>query len=308
MLASRGFRRLAAEGRRRGAVLSLAVLAAALVVLGDPPAHAGEGASRIVSIGGSVTEIVFALGAEDRLVAVDTTSRYPQAAGDLPDVGYMRALSAEGVLSRAPDLVIAIEGAGPPQVIDVLREASVPFVEIPEGYDGPGLRAKILAVGAALGAEGTASDLAERVARDLDAARQEARATARENGGAPSVAFLMSMAGGRPMAAGAGTSADAMIALAGGTNVFSGFSGFKPVTREALIAADPAAIVTMRRHGSEPSEAVRRMPGVALTRAGEHDRIIAMDGLYLLGFGPRTAEAVRDLAARLRGGEDGRDD
>ena len=62
---------------------------------------------KIVTLGGDVTEIVYALGASSSLVARDSTSQWPQAANVLPDVGYLRQLNAEGILSMRPTLVLA---------------------------------------------------------------------------------------------------------------------------------------------------------------------------------------------------------
>ena len=109
--------------------------------------------SRIVAIGGAVTEILYALGLEDQVAAVDVTSLYPpRAMAEKPSVGYMRALSAEGVLSVNPSLIIAVEGSGPPEVLDVLEAASVPFVLVPEAKDGDGVIRKIEMVADAVGA------------------------------------------------------------------------------------------------------------------------------------------------------------
>ena len=89
-------------------------------------------ASAIVSVGGPVTEIIYALGEQDRLVGRDTTSVYPPEANDLPNVGYMRALSAEGVLSLSPDLILARSTSGPPVTLDQLAASSVPIVLVEE--------------------------------------------------------------------------------------------------------------------------------------------------------------------------------
>ena len=79
--------------------------------------------ARIVSIGGAITEILYALGFEDRLAGVDTTSLYPRRAlRDKPNVGYMRQLSAEGVLGLNPSLVLAVQGSGPKETMEMLRE------------------------------------------------------------------------------------------------------------------------------------------------------------------------------------------
>ena len=83
--------------------------------------------SRLISIGGAVTEIVYALGEEGRLVGRDSTSVFPPAAMKLPDVGYMRQLAPEGVIATNPTAIIAVEGSGPPETLNVLREAKIPF-------------------------------------------------------------------------------------------------------------------------------------------------------------------------------------
>lgn len=258
------------------------------------PVEAAE-SRRIVSIGGSVTEILYAMGEQDRIVAVDTTSSFPADAKALPNVGYMRALAAEGVLSLKPDLILAIEGAGPPPVIEVLKASAISFVEVPEAHSPDGILAKIDAVGAAIGAPEKAEALKAKLRADLDAMRTDIGTKSDQ----PAILFLLSASGGKPMASGAGTAADAIIGLAGGRNVFAAFDGYKPVTNEAIIAASPDIIVTMNRHGSEPASQILSLPGIELTPAGRNRAVIAMDGLYLLGFGPRTADAVRELAGRI---------
>ena len=118
--------------------------------------------SRIAAIGGSITEIVYALGEEGKLVARDSTSVYPEAALALPDVGYMRALSPEGVLSVAPTGILALEGSGPKDAIEVLQKASVPLIMVPDTFDRDGILEKIRVVGTALGAEENAAALVAR--------------------------------------------------------------------------------------------------------------------------------------------------
>ena len=108
--------------------------------------------SRIVSIGGAITEILYALGLEQRVVAVDSTSFYPpQALRDKPNVGYMRALSPEGVLGLNPSLILASEDAGPKETIAVLRAAGIPFVLVPDKHTGKGILDKIELVATAAG-------------------------------------------------------------------------------------------------------------------------------------------------------------
>ena len=100
---------------------SVTALAIAVGLLVTSAKADGISAVRVLSIGGSVTEIIYALGEQDRLIARDTTSSYPAEAKNLPDVGYMRALSPEGILSVDPQLIIAEDGSGPPETIAVMR-------------------------------------------------------------------------------------------------------------------------------------------------------------------------------------------
>lgn len=255
--------------------------------------------SRLVAIGGSITEIVYALGEEKRLIARDTTSVSPPAALALPDVGYMRQLSPEGVLSVGPSAVIALEGSGPREAVDVLKKASVPFLEVPESFDRDGILAKIRTVGGALGVAGKAETLAASVAADLDAAEKATASIAKRQ----RVMFLLSAQGGKLLASGSGTAADGVIRLAGAINAVEGYEGYKPITDEAVITAAPDVILMMDRGGDEPDPTadILANPAIASTPAGQAGRLVRMDAAYLLGFGPRTASAVRDLVAQLYG-------
>jgi len=271
---------------------------------GPPPAHAdADHASRIVAIGGSVTEIVYRLGEEDRLIARDTTSDYPEAAMSLPDVGYIRALSPEGVLSVEPDLILSLEGAGPPEAIALLQQAGVRFVEIPDGHTGEAIVTKIRAVGSALGVAEKADQLAREVEQELRAVEQ---LFAARTDRVPTL-FILAVQDGRIMAAGADTQADGMIAMAGGFNVMGTMSGYRQVSDEAVIAAAPDAILVMQRgdeFGTERDQLLAH-PAIAATPAGKDGRILSMDGMYLLGFGPRTASAVRELHRGLHQAPEG---
>lgn len=256
---------------------------------------------RVLTIGGALTEIVYALGQEDRLVGRDTTSTFPPAAETLPDVGYMRALSPEGVLSLAPDLIIADEGAGPAEALDVLTSARVPIVFVRDEPSADGLIAKISQVAEALGVPERGAALAAQVSADLETAR--AQVTEHASTEPKRVLFVLSTQGGRILASGTGTAAAAMIALAGGVNANTGFEGYKPLTDEAVAAMAPDLILMMDRGGDHgmATDALLALPAFAATPAARSRAVVRMDGLFLLGFGPRTAQAVRDLSGALHG-------
>ncbi|MEL6919534.1 MAG: ABC transporter substrate-binding protein [Pseudomonadota bacterium] len=252
----------------------------------------------VIALGGAVTEIVFALGQGHRLLARDTTSTYPPAANDLPDVGYLRRLSAEGVLSYAPSLIVSAEGAGPPEVVDILRAASVEFAEVPDGYDADAIADKIRSVGAALGVPDRAEALIAETRAALANATQDA---ARDDALRKRVMFILSTQGGRIMASGTATGADGIIRMAGGANAVSSFEGYKPLSDEAAAAAAPDVILMMNRGGDHAStdDELFALPALAVTPAAETRSVVRMNGLLLLGFGPRTAQAVEQLNQEL---------
>ena len=270
-----------------------ALLCGALAIFGAAPwtaAAAEPIPARIVAVGGAITEIVYALGLQDRLVGIDTTSLYPpEALKEKPNVGYMRALSAEGILSLNPDLVLAEAGAGPPAVLKQVEEAGVRLVTIPEAPTPEGVVDKIKAVGRLL----DVSPAAERLAADVER-RFAAVASARQTVTKPVRAiFVLTLQGGRPLVAGTGTAADGIIRLAGGINVGAEFQGYKAMTDEAIIAAAPDVVVVMANAGAQlKPEEVFALPALEATPAGAGHKLASADGLWLLGFGPRTPEAA----------------
>jgi iron complex transport system substrate-binding protein len=272
----------------------LATLLALLLLSGGAPARAGG----IVSVGGAVTEIVYALGQQDRLLAVDSTSLYPPATGDLPNVGYMRQLSAEPILALGPELVLAAEDAGPPAALDQLRDAGVPVVTVPDDYTPEGVLTKIDTVAAALGVEAAGEALRRKVAAELEAVEQ-AFAQVKQR---PRVLFLLTVSKSRTaVAAGRDTSAAGIIALAGGVNAVDAFESYKPLSPEAAVAAAPEVLLIGERSLDllGGMEGLLSIPEIALTPAGREGRVVVMDTLLLLGFGPRTAEAAATLGKQL---------
>ncbi|MCQ0091544.1 hemin ABC transporter substrate-binding protein [Roseovarius sp. M141] len=274
-----------------------------LIVLFGPwhPARA-EAPADVVSIGGSVTEIIYALGQQHRIVARDTTSTFPPQAEALPDIGYMRALSPEGVLSVRPALILSEADSGPPDAVDVLRAAGVEFVMLGAATTGEGIATKIRSIGAALDVPDKAGALAAQIEKDMLAATASGTEAA---GKTPKrVLFILSTQGGRIMASGTGTAADAMIGLAGGINAITEISGYKPLSDEAITRAAPDVILVMDRGGDHEitRDALLATPAIATTPAAAAGAVIRMDGLYLLGFGPRTPQAVADLTGALYGG------
>jgi iron complex transport system substrate-binding protein len=255
--------------------------------------------SRILSIGGDITEIIYALGAEGRLVGVDSTSQFPAAAlKDKQNVGYMRALSTEGVISVGATLIIASERAGPAEVVKALKSISVPYVEVPDDYSAQGIAAKVRLIAKAIGAQAEGETVVQRVETDF---KQLAERAARIKQPLKAM-FVLAVQNGRATVGGQGTAAHAILELAGAKDAAGAVNGYKPLTDEAIVELAPDAIITMRRSSSDDGHDTGQLlalKGVQSTPAGEAKRVLTMDGLYLLGFGPRAPRAALELMGML---------
>jgi iron complex transport system substrate-binding protein len=251
-------------------------------------------AERIVTLGPDVTEIAFALGVGDRIVGLDRSSRYPAEAMEKPNVGYRRSLSAEGLLALRPDLIIAAQDIGPPEVVDILKGLSIAVVFVPEDNSLKGIGRKIGLVAATLDRDG--EELARSVKADFEAAARMAERV--PEAARKKVLFLHGLA--RLTAAGDGTAADAIIGYAGATNPFDGVNGYKAASEEALLAMAPDTILMLGDGNGGPTpEEVFAVPALRNTPAAANRSLIVLDGPYMLGFGPRTAGAIRDLTMAL---------
>jgi iron complex transport system substrate-binding protein len=280
----------------RRSLLALGALAA----LPAGMAAAAAPAPRIISIGGALTELIYALGAQAQLVGVDSTSLYPAAALQLPNVGYARTLAAEGLLSLAPTLIVATEEAGPPPVLRQLEAARVPLHVLRSDHRFEGMLERTRRLGELIDRGAAAQALASRLQAEWASSRQQV-AKLRAGHAAPRVLFVMSHAMNQVRIGGQDTGADAMIAYAGGANALQGIKGYKALTPEAAIAAAPEVILATQQ-GLDAVGGVAgllQVPGLAQTPAGAARRVIALETMELLGFGPRLPQAVTQLARQL---------
>ena len=253
--------------------------------------------SRIVSVGGDITEILYALKAGEKIAAVDSTSQFPpEARRTKPVIGYMRALPAEGVIATNPTLILAAHDAGPADVVKMLKSSSVPYVGVPDDKSPEGAADKIRFIATAIGKK----EAGEALAKALEA-EFAALAKQREKITDPVRAlFVLTVMNGRATVAGTESSADAMLKLAGAKNAAADITGYKPIVDEAAMQLAPDAIVTMKHSSSGfKSDDVLTVKGLKESPAGQNKRIIEMDALYFLGFGPRSARAAGDLMHTL---------
>jgi len=255
-------------------------------------------ASHIAVAGGSITEILYALGQEQRIVAVDSTSNYPPAAAHHPGIGYVRNLSAEGLLSVEPTLILGEHDMGPPGVLAQLQTLEVDVLRVPERFDAGGILDKVRCVGTVIGArDRTAAlleDLAPRAARLQRSGDWESVA--------PRGVVLLTLEAGAPVAAGRDTSGHGLLQMIGAVNVLADVAGWKPVSAEAMARARPDFIIIPERglRAAGGTDRLLEHPALRLTPAAVERRVLAMDGMALLGFGPRTLDAALQLRDALR--------
>lgn len=248
---------------------------------------------RLLSAGSSITELVLALGAEQQLVAVDSTSEVPNNKA-LPKLGYHRQLSAEGILSTQPSLVIGSEEMGPESALNLVRQAGVTVESLPEAQTVMQLQDNILRLGDLLDASAqsqilhnTVAERAQALANDLPAHKSK------------KTIFLLLGDGNTVQIAGRDTLANSLIQVAGGTNLaINQVEGYKPVAMEAIVAMAPEVILISRRSLTKDdplAQLFKQFPLLRHTPAAQQEAIVPINGKALIGgFGLSTlAEAER---------------
>jgi len=269
------------------------LLSAAVMLLALGTALAGP-APRLVSLSGTISEIVCALGKQSQLVGVDVTSTYPAALEKLPKVGHSRNISAEGVLALTPTLVVGTTESLKPEVAEQLKAAGVKVQLFKQEYSVAGTAKLVNEVAAAFGASAQAPAVIKQLNADLAKVKKPATA--------PKVLFIYARGSGTMMVAGTGTQAAKIIELAGGKNAVTDFADFKPLTAEALVTANPDVLLLfdsgLASLGGKAG--LLQVPGIAQTTAGKTGRVIEMDGQLLTGFGPRLGQATAELAGKLK--------
>ena len=278
--------------------LSSRVAALCVGLLASYHAAATELPQRWVSAGGALSEWVSAMGGESKLVGVDTTSQHPEALKALPSIGYQRQLSAEGILSLRPQILIGTEEMGPPPILSQIRDAGVQVELFSAQPDLPALQSNLEHLGKLLGAEDRASKLFQAYQQQLD--QQKVRVTkAQLSLPSPGVLVLIGHAGGKPLIAGKNTSADWLLQRAGGHNLAT-HTGYKPFSVESLISLDPQVLVFADRalSGEEARVALfKENPILSSTRAAKDGRVIELDPTLLVGgLGPRLPDELKKLS------------
>ncbi|MBD1583390.1 heme/hemin ABC transporter substrate-binding protein [Pseudoalteromonas sp. S16_S37] len=244
-------------------------------------------AERLIIAGGTLTDIVFALGAGEQVVAIDTSSTWPQQAQSLPKVGYYRDLAAEGILAQAPSRVFALEGSGRPEVLTQIKSTGVPVNHYPKPTKVAELFSLITTLGKDLDKQESASQLIKQLKQQLPPTQTKTPYKA---------LFILSASDRGVLVAGKETVPDVLFRYAGIENL-ANESGFKPYNLESLLASNPDFIVA-------PSHTVYSLGGkqafcaqasLALIPAAQKCRVLVMDSLISIGMTSRLPEAIATL-------------
>ena len=256
--------------------------------------------SRIIIAGGSLTEIVYFLEAQENIVAVDITSNYPPETSNFPSIGYVRALSTEGVLSLNPTLIMGEEDMGPDLVIEQVTNTGIDLRIIEEDYTLDAITNKILCIARILDIENQGinkinNSLDEKIASLLTTQKSNKKLNKK-------VMIILGMDGTSPMIAGSNTSGNGFINLIGGKNIMTSFDGWKPVSAESILDANPDLIIITKRGLTNfgTLEELAKHPSLAFTDAAKNNGMMVIDGMSLLGFSPRTIEVANKVATKLQ--------
>lgn len=256
--------------------------------------------AKIITAGGTVSEVVAALGFEDNIIATDITSTYPAALRELPSIGYRNQIKAEGILAFGADFLLAEEGYLSEDVVSQLQNSgiSVKFFKKPTSIDQTYLL--ITEIADFLNVQ----DKGSKVADDLKADEAELNAYLQQNPveNPPKVAFIMARGLETVFLAGEETFAHEIITMAGGEPAGKGFKDFIPLTPEAIVSINPDYLLFFESGLATigGTDGISQLKGVDQTIAFQNQQFLSYDGQYLSGFGPRVAKATLDLAKGIR--------
>jgi iron complex transport system substrate-binding protein len=236
---------------------------------------------------------------EKHIVAVDTTSNYPPDTEHLPSIGYVRNLSAEGILSLSPTVVIGEDDMGPQEVVSQVKAGGVEVLLVGEEHSTSGIVKKIHCVADMVGKRLKAEQLInDRLMPKITQLKILAASMSAEQ---PKILVILGMQNGSPIVAGRGVSAAGLITMLGGINTMDAIDGWKPASPEAILQAAPDVILISHRGlaGFGDLSDLKKHPALRFTPAVKNSNVIVMDGMEMLGFGPRTLAAAAELAQEL---------
>jgi len=259
---------------------------------------------RIVSLNGTITELLYEFELEDNIVGVDITSTYPVAAKSIANLGHSSQLNTEAILALKPNLILMDDKMVGNKALSALEKSGIELkvITIPPTLEGALDVAEQLEKVLDKKLDKTA--LEAKIAKNKEKLAQILDSTTEE----PNVLFIYARGAQAMMVAGKSTFAESVIRLAGGNPIVQEFESFKPLTPEALLQYQPEVILMFdsglaslsdEANDKSGEEQLLGIPGVLQTPAGKNRRIISLEGLYLSGFGPRSSDAILELAKGL---------
>ena len=255
--------------------------------------------SRIVSVGGSITEILYFLGLEKNIIGVDVTSNFPEEAKKISSVGYVRNISSEGILSLEPSIILGENDMGPIGTIKQLNKSKVDFRLIEEVESTQGIIEKIQCIGNIMDhKEATEKILNEKIfeqAKELEDIKTKKILANKK------IMLVLSMQPSSIIVAGKNTSGDNFIKLMGGDNIFDSFEGWKSVSKETILKENPDFVLLPSKnlHKNSKVEDFSNDEMFLNTTAGKKNNFIFEDGMSMLGFGPRTIYCALKIAKKI---------
>lgn len=258
-----------------------------------------EDSSRITVAGGSITEILYSINADKKIVAVDITSYHPEEATSHPSIGYVRTLSAEGILSLDPTLILGEDDMGPPTVINQIKRTGIDVSIIPEEHSAEGIINKINCIGNIIGMKEESQKFIK--SKILPKIKELNRYSIKNIKEKKKVIFILGLQSGSPIIGGLNTSADGFIKMIGGINSMNEFENWKPVSTESIISSEPDVILVTARgmNAFGDIEALKSHPSLSLTPAVKNNTIYSMDGMAMLGFSPRTLDSAIEISKKI---------
>ena len=258
-----------------------------------------KNSNSIVVAGGSITEIIYFLNLQNKLVGVDVTSNYPLNAKKLPSIGYIRNLSIEGLLSLKPNLILAEESIGPPIIVKQLNKTSVEFRIIKNNYTIDGINEKFLCISKILDIEIKNNINYKKFVNNVKKLKSFVKNNNKEK---KDILLILMMKGTSPIIAGKNTSGHGFIKMIGQNNSMDKVSGWKPVSSEQILIANPNYIIVTKRALKDFTsiEKFLKLPGISSTKAAKNKNVFIKDGMSLLGYGPRTINVAKEILINIK--------
>jgi iron complex transport system substrate-binding protein len=263
----------------------------------DPAVGLVQDSTKIVSLNGTISEILAGLGLEKNIVGTDITSNFPETLKKKPKVGHNRNINAEGVLALMPDVIIGIKKDVPGPLAAQFKAAGVKLILLDQDFSETGARVLIHSLADSLKYSAKGDSIVKIL--DTDLAKIKPAADVKQK---PKVLFIYARGTGTMMVGGTGTQVEKAIELAGGENAVKDFADYKPLTAEALVNANPDVILLFDSglQSLGGAEGLTKVQGIKETNAGKNKKIITMDGELLSSFGPRLGLAIQELSNKIK--------